>query len=296
MIEKMPVRLIHPQLVRSVCASCVAAAAIALAWSPARAAAEHESAAAAASVAKHSSANTSLPSVQQAGPLADFHGTPASAGVREVANWAFYTHDNHGRAVVILDKQEATVYAFTPGGYLVASAPALLGLAVGDGTVPGVGDKPLTKVAEDERTTPAGRFLAEPGVDDTGVDVVWIDYDSGVAMHRVITTFPEQHRPERLASPNAKDRRISYGCINLPIPFYEQVLSPTVRNLGAIVYVLPETQAPREVFGSWDVTDPAAHPPVVARRPAAPETATPHPAQRLREPQALRTSGSAADL
>jgi hypothetical protein len=214
--------------------------------------------------------------------------------VREVANWAFYTRDNHGRAVVILDKQEATVYAFTPEGRLLTSAPALLGLAVGDGTAPGVGDKPLAKVAEAERTTPAGRFVAEPGVDDTGTDVVWIDYDSGVAMHRVITTFPEQHRPERLASPNAKDRRISYGCINLTIPFYEQVLSPTVRTTGAIVYVLPETQSPREVFGSWDVTDPNARPPVGAKHPGAADAAHTHPAQHLREPQALLTSAPAS--
>jgi hypothetical protein len=70
-----------------------------------------------------------------------------------------------------------------------------------------------------------------------------------------------ERRPERLASPNAADRRISFGCINLPIPFYEKVLSPTVHKTGAIVYVLPETRSPREVFHSWDVTDPAAHPP-----------------------------------
>ena len=278
MTVKLPARLINPDLVRSACAAGVAAAAIALAWSPAR--------------ATEAPPAASAPAVQP-GPLADFHGTAASPAVREVANWAFYTRDNRGRAVVILDKQEATVYAFTPGGYLVASAPALLGLAVGDGTAPGVGDKPLTKVSEDERTTPAGRFLAEPGVDDTGVDVVWIDYDSGVAMHRVITTFPEQRRPERLASPNARDRRISYGCINLPIPFYEQVLSPTVRNMGAVVYVLPETQSPREVFGSWDVTDPAARPPVLAKRSAPDHAAAPRPAQHLRDPQALRTSGTA---
>lgn len=193
--------------------------------------------------------------------LADFGATPVSAGVREVANWAFYTGDNQGRAVVVLDKQAATVYAFDARGKLVASAPALVGLTVGDDTAPGVGDKPLAEVRDDEKTTPAGRFVAVPGWDDSGVDVVWIDYAGAVAMHRVIDKVRAERRPERLASPNPADRRISFGCINLPIPFYEQVLSPTVRRTGAIVYVLPETRSPREVFHSWDVTDPAAHPP-----------------------------------
>lgn len=210
------------------------------------------------------------PRVVPPGPLADFKGTPASAGVREVANWSFFTRDNQGRAVVILDKHAATVYAFDPQGKLVATAPALLGLTVGDHTPPGVGDKPLSEIPEHERTTPAGRFIAQPGEDDTGVDVVWLDYAAAVAMHRVITTFPAQRRPERLASPDPKVRRISYGCINLPIPFYEQVLSPTVRKTGAVVYVLPETQPPREVFGSWDVTDPDARPPKVASAAASP--------------------------
>jgi hypothetical protein len=101
------------------------------------------------------------------------------------------------------------------------------------------------------------------------VDVVWIDYDAAVAMHRVIDKVRAERRPERLASPWPQDRRISFGCINLPIPFYEQVLSPTVRRTGAIVYVLPETRSARAVFGSWDVTDPAAHPAKFAAAPAA---------------------------
>jgi len=201
-----------------------------------------------------------VPTSQHAGPLADFGATPVSDAVREVANWSFFTRDNQGRSVVILDKHAATIYAFTPQGKLFASAPVLIGITVGDDTAPGVGDKPLSEVRDDEKTTPAGRFIAQPGEDDSGVDVVWIDYAAAVAMHRVIDKVRAERRPERLASPLAQDRRISFGCINLPIPFYEQVLSPTVRRTGAVVYVLPETRPLREVFGSWDVTDPAAHP------------------------------------
>jgi hypothetical protein len=217
------------------------------------------------------------------GPLADFAGVAVSPGVREVANWSFYTRDNQGRSVVILDKQAATVYVFNRAGRMVSTAPVLLGLTVGDGTAPGVGDKPIEEVRDDEKTTPAGRFLAQPGEDDSGTDVVWIDYDAAVAMHRVIDKVRAERRPERLASPDPRERRISFGCINLPIPFYEQVLAPTVRRTGAIVYVLPETQPASQVFGSWDVTDPNARPPRVPAGHAAPATA---PAPQLREAQA----------
>ena len=233
----MPARLQRPTFLRPLlAAACIAAAGVAAAAAPPHSLGSH-------------------------GPLADFQGTAVSDSVREVANWAFYTRDNQGRSVVILDKKAATVYAFDPQGRLFASAPALLGLMVGDDTAPGVGDKELPDVRDDEKTTPAGRFVAQPGHDDAGVDVVWIDYNAAVAMHRVIDKVRAERRPERLASPVAQDRRISFGCINLPIPFYEQVLSPTVRRTGAIVYVLPETRSARDVFGSWDVTDPNARPP-----------------------------------
>ena len=296
----MHFRLPRPQGLRAVfLAASMGVAALGLAAPAAGIAAEHAAAHEApkpAHEAPQSASHETSQSAPDAGPLAQFHGTKASPGVREVANWAFYTHDNQGRSVVILDKQNATVYAFDPEGKLIASAPALLGLTVGDDTPAGVGDKPLSEIPEDQRTTPAGRFVAQLGHDDTGVDVVWIDYEAAVAMHRVITTYPAQRRPERLASPNARDRRISWGCINLPIPFYEHVLSPTVRKTGAIVYVLPETRAPSEVFGSWDVTDPAARPSTEVKRPAPVEHAAPLPPHHLREPQALRTSDSAADF
>jgi hypothetical protein len=83
--------------------------------------------------------------------------------------------------------------------------------------------------------------------------VVWVDYDSAVSMHRVITTNPAERRLERLASPTVEDNRISYGCINVPREFFERVLSPAVRTAGAIIYVLPDTHSVQQVFGSYDV-------------------------------------------
>ena len=192
-------------------------------------------------------------------PLAQFGSEPASAEVRLVANWALHSGDPKGRAVVVVDKKDAKVYAFGRDGALQGTAPTLLGSAVGDHTVPGVGDKPIAQVLPSERTTPAGRFIAEPGTNAQGEDVVWVDYGAAVSMHRVRPLVKAERRLERLASATPRDNRISFGCINLPVAFYENVLSPLVRGTGAVVYVLPETQPAAAFFGAYEVPAPAPH-------------------------------------
>ncbi|MGE4241119.1 hypothetical protein [Ramlibacter sp.] len=188
--------------------------------------------------------------------LADFRDAKPSKDATLVANWAVYTRDNGARSIVVIDKKFARVYVFGPEGRLIGETPALLGSAVGDHTVPGIGEKPLEQVKPDEKTTPAGRFIAQPGKNLSGEDIVWVDYDAAVSMHRVRPTNKAERRLERLASATHADNRISFGCINLPVKFYEGVLSPNVRESGAVVYVLPEVRTPEDVFGAWDVTSP----------------------------------------
>lgn len=179
----------------------------------------------------------------------DFRGRWASRDVHEVADWVLASGDNHGGSFIIIDKVQARIFVFEPSGRLRGSAPVLLGLAKGDDSAPGIGDKPLAEIKPEERTTPAGRFVAEPGVNAHGKDVVWVDYDAAVSMHRVLTSNPAERRPQRLASRTPKDNRISYGCINLPVPFYEKVVSPTVNGGETIIYVLPETRPASVAFG-----------------------------------------------
>jgi hypothetical protein len=124
----------------------------------------------------------------------------------------------------------------------------LIGAAIGDDTVPGIGDRPLDKVMEQEKTTPAGRFLAERGHDTRGEDVVWVDYDAAVSMHRVLTTNKKERRLERLATPTTADNRISFGCINLPKAFYEEYVAPIFAQHRAVVYILPDVKRLEDVF------------------------------------------------
>jgi hypothetical protein len=186
----------------------------------------------------------------------DFGPITPTDDVRQLANWAVATADYKNRSFVILDKKDARVYVFEPSGRLKAASPVLLGYAIGDDNAPGIGTKPLAQIRPEERTTPAGRFVAEIGMNARGEDVVWVDYDAAVSMHRVLTTNPAERRLERLATPTNEDNRVSYGCINLPKAFYEDVLAPTVQRVGAIIYVLPETRPMQQVFGPMDIKAP----------------------------------------
>ncbi len=185
---------------------------------------------------------------------AQFGTEGPSVDVRQMANWVLTSHDNQQMSFVIVDKKGAKVYVFNAAGQLQAAAPALLGSAMGDDSVPGIGDKPLAQVLPEEKTTPAGRFIAEVGQSSTrGEDVVWVDYDAAVSMHRVLK-LPE--RLNSLASPTIDDNRMSFGCINLPSDFYEQALRPAA-DRGAVIYVLPETRTLRATFASfYDVEAP----------------------------------------
>ena len=185
--------------------------------------------------------------------LADFGSGSPTADVRELANWTVYVGDHKNKPFVILDKKAAHVFVFDASGRLKTDSPVLLGYAVGDDNAPGIGTKAIADVLPEERTTPAGRFVAEMGMNARNEDVVWVDYDAAVSMHRVLTTNPQERRLERLATPTVEDNRVSYGCINLPQAFYEQELAPLVRAHGAIIYVLPETRSAQQVFGSYDV-------------------------------------------
>ncbi|MDP1885205.1 hypothetical protein [Polaromonas sp.] len=187
--------------------------------------------------------------------LANFGQEVASPESRKLADWVVDSADNGKLPFMIIDKVQARVFMFNAQGQLRGAASALLGLAVGDHTVPGIGQRKLSSILPAERTTPAGRFVASLDRDIHGQEVLWVDYDSALSLHRVVTGQPKERRAERLATPSPLDNRISFGCINVPVKFYENVVSPSFTGTNGIVYILPETRSAREVFGSYDVQD-----------------------------------------
>jgi len=170
----------------------------------------------------------------------DFQSESASAKTRDVANWVVNSDDNRNMPFAIVDKVNAKAYIFSADGQLHGAAPVLLGLARGDRSAPGIGDMPLSRIPPEERTTPAGRFLARMGRNAKGKEILWVDYEDAISMHPVITSNPEERRPQRLATPTPSDNRISYGCINVPAEFFKNVVHETFSGTVGVVYVMPE--------------------------------------------------------
>lgn len=170
----------------------------------------------------------------------DFGRVRAPDDVRRVAAWAVARADNGRSPFAIVDKRRAQVYVFAETGRLLGTSPVLLGHAAGDHSVAGIGHKAIEDIQPQERTTPAGRFVSAPGRNALGHDVVWVDYEAAVSMHRVRATNPQERRLERLATPTPTDNRISWGCINVPVAFFDATVWPHLGRARAVVYVLPE--------------------------------------------------------
>lgn len=197
--------------------------------------------------------SASAPGSQAAVRHADFGHESPSPDARHLADWIADSRDHANADFIIVDKPRARAYVFGADARLRGASPVLVGSALGDDSVPGIGSRPVEKVRPEERTTPAGRFVAERGRNAQGEDVVWVDYEAAVSMHRVRTNEPRERRLERLATPTIEDNRISYGCINVPVEFYETHIQPTFATRRAIVYVLPDVKSVQQVFGSYDV-------------------------------------------
>lgn len=173
----------------------------------------------------------------QAGAAAP--SAPSADAMRTVRQ-ALNGHDAQGQPFAVVDKQQARLHVFHADGRLAGSTPALLGLAKGDYSAPGVGERVLTGIPLAERTTPAGRFASQPGTNLKGESIVWIDYQAALAIHRLRPSPPAERRAQRLASATADDNRISLGCVVVSGEFFDRVVWPVMGQGKAVVYVLPE--------------------------------------------------------
>ncbi|HSH90171.1 MAG TPA: L,D-transpeptidase [Ramlibacter sp.] len=178
-------------------------------------------------------------------PKPDFGRYTASADARRLAEWIVQSADHGGAPFAIVDKKSARLLVFDGTGTLRGMSAALLGQAIGDDIAPNVGANTQAGfVPPQERTTPAGRFVSEPGRNDAGEHIVWVDYDSAFAIHRLRPGASHGPRAQRLASGKPEDSRVSYGCVIVSVAFYETVVTPLIGRKRAVVYVLPDK-------GSW---------------------------------------------
>ena len=186
---------------------------------------------------------------------APWEAAGATVDAQRLVRWIQSSGNHQGMPFAVIDKPAACIHVFGPGGSHAGSAPVLLGSALGDRSAPGIGQKPLSQIRPQERTTPAGRFVSEPGSNLQGHDIVWIDYEAAVSLHRV-RGAPAERRVQRLASPVLAERRISNGCVNAPAAFYNRCIAPWLGREAGVVYVLPDSEPFAAFFPAADAAYP----------------------------------------
>lgn len=178
-------------------------------------------------------------------------GPPLPATATQVLNWVVRSKDNGDLPFMVIDKVAAVVAVFDAEGKQLGTSAALFGITPGDESSPGVGDRELSDIAPEERTTPAGRFVSKFGPAAGNRRVLWVDYSTSISLHPVITTNKKERRVERLKSSTAEDNRVTFGCINVPTRFYTRVVVPNFRKDIGVVYILPEVKSLNEAFPAY---------------------------------------------
>ena len=148
-------------------------------------------------------------------------------------------NDNQGKQFIVADKQAGTLTMYTASGQQITSTPALFGKTAGDSV--------------SSKNTPSGRFetkQANVRTEGYGGSAQVLTQNgqnlqlggSPYAIHRVYTKYASENRQGRLDTPTATDNRISLGCINVPVDFYDTYLNS---DQDTVVYVMPETDTGR---------------------------------------------------
>jgi hypothetical protein len=111
----------------------------------------------------------------------------------------------------------------------------------------------------DERTTPTGASRrSREGTTRAGDRLDRLPRIA--AIHRLRAAPAAERRAERLASPARDDKRISLGCVVVPVEFYESVVAPSLGRSRGVVYVLPESRPARALFDAAMVAGAAETP------------------------------------
>ena len=177
-----------------------------------------------------------------------------TADTRIVAHWVAANADNQRLPFVIIDKKNAKAFVFDADRRLQGVTPVLLGLAIGDDGLEDLSGREVSSLKPEERTTPAGRFVGEPGRNLLGEDIVWFNYAAKLAIHRLRPDHQRERRAQRLASVSALDNRISLGCIVVPSAFYDHVIRPMLGQGRSVIYVLPETRPLQGMLGALQLS------------------------------------------
>jgi hypothetical protein len=149
---------------------------------------------------------------------------------------------NGNRQFLMLDKSRGEILLFVDGQAVFRGA-ALVGESRADEIPSYLFTKPFSTPAKlSEKVTPAGLYTVRREPDPHYGTIFTINEIRGsnwdITIHRV-AIVPGENRPERIRSPNAADRHITNGCINVEretISFLER----NVTGARTPLYILPE--------------------------------------------------------
>jgi hypothetical protein len=177
-----------------------------------------------------------------------------SDDVRLVADWILRNDKQMGRPFIIADKANGLLFAFRENGEVIGRARALYGAVRTDEMTQEQADKTWEALVAADMITPAGIFPAlgyqSPSY---GASIRFAEYaNSNLLIHRA----PAEWRRRNLQAPKADRSRVTYGCINVLPEFLDNVLLPVFSGESTI-FILPETQSPREFFAIDDMGGPS---------------------------------------
>jgi hypothetical protein len=207
-------------------------------------------------------------------PKADFRGATASKNVRTMVQWIVARNDNRGKPIVIAEKPTGLIYFFDAEGVLIKKAPALYGFTPGDIRPPGKEGMTQDEIRGKKifHVTESGRFETTSSTskfDDYGesIRVTQSSADSSTYVHKVfLGRESTEHRADALEEieetfdePGEEGEvdpeipRKSLSCINMQEKDMV-VVRPLVRE-GSIMYILPETEAGKQLFEGFEDLD-----------------------------------------
>jgi hypothetical protein len=153
---------------------------------------------------------------------------------------------------IMLDKARGEILMFRNGRPLF-KASALTGESLADRLPPGALNTSFTHHPRlQDKVTPAGRYTVSEEPDAHYGPVLSVNEVQGkdwdIAVHKIFLGFPQEHRAERLASSDGREKHITWGCIDVSGATIHRLVANLPNRDATPFYILPTNQTHLAAF------------------------------------------------
>lgn len=184
---------------------------------------------------------------------------PKNADMSEISNQAYSitapAFIKAKQAFFIADKPNGKIHLFDTDGKFLKSSDALYGKQAGDVLSEQIRTMKIEDMKDVDKITPAGVYnlSVSPSPDYTGGYTLRFNDNrgdlGGIAIHAVYTGNAMEKREAKLASKDPKDKKVSFGCINVDTKFFTGNIIPRIKQMeNAGVVVIPDAQERLAMF------------------------------------------------